>query len=426
MKILWICNVVIPRVYKIRGQENKNFVGGWLDGMSEALLKNKNIKLFYCYPNYENNNLIVAQEDNFFSYGIPMKYNEAIKNLNEMSAAIKIFKEIVKNVDPDVIHIWGTEFIYSLEFYKAVKSIKDEYKEKVIVSIQGLIGACAIHYDAGLPNYVMNSFTLSELKGRCSLRLMKKSFEFRGKKEEELLKDIKHVIGRTSWDNACSKLINPQINYYVCNESLRDIFYEGEWKIENCRLHQIFISQASYPIKGFHKVIEAVNYIKKEYPDLLIKVAGQNIFTGDIIKGNTYGNYIKRMIKKYKLERNIIFTGMIDAEEIKNIMLESNIFICPSAIENSSNSLGEAMLLGLPCITSDVGGCADMIKHKEEGFVYPFNESYRLAYYIKEIFDNKQLASNLGMKAKKRAVITHDREKNNEALCDIYKEIEKI
>ena len=41
MKILWICNVVIPRIFKIRGEENSNYSGGWLDGMAESLLKKK-------------------------------------------------------------------------------------------------------------------------------------------------------------------------------------------------------------------------------------------------------------------------------------------------------------------------------------------------------------------------------------------------
>lgn len=425
MKILWICNVVIPRIFKIRGEENSNFSGGWLDGMAESLLKKKYIELVYCYPNYVNNNLIDAHEDNFYSYGIPMKYDEAIKKLNQNSLSIACFKEIVAKEKPDIIHIWGTEFIYSLEFYKAAVAVNQQYKSNTAVSIQGLIGICAKHYDAGIPSCVMNFATLSEIKGMCTLKMLKRSFEYRGKKEEELLKLIERVIGRTSWDRACSNLINSNLKYYVCNESLRDSFYDGAWKVENCRLHQIFVSQASYPLKGFHKLLEAVNYIKADYPDLLIKVAGQNIFEGNYIKGNSYGNYIKRLIRNYNLDKNIIFMGMINAEEMKKIMLESNVFVCPSAIENSSNSLGEAMLLGVPCIASNVGGTQDMLEHGREGFLYPYNETYRLADYIRRIFDDKQLACDIGKSAKKKAEITHDRTKNNEVLCSIYNDIMK-
>lgn len=419
MKILWVCNVILPRIYKIKGEENKNHAGGWLEGMSDSLLNQKDVELVYCYPIFDKDSVLEVKKDNFFSYGIPMKYKEAVKTLNETSDAVKIFEKILKKENPDIIHFWGTEFLYSLEFYKVVK--KYGLVERSIISIQGLVSVCAKHFDAGLPSKVLRKSTLSELKGNCSLKAIKKSFEFRGEKEKELLKSAKYVIGRTSWDKACTKLMNPNINYYKCNESLRGIFYHGEWKFENCTPYQIFISQASYPIKGLHKVIEALSYIKDYYPKLVVKVAGQNIFEGNKIKGNTYGNYINTLLREYKLEKNVEFLGMISAEDIKKNLLESNLFICPSSIENSSNSLGEAMLLGVPCIASDVGGCADMLTNKEEGYIYPFEETYKLAYYIKEIFDDASLAKKLGIAARKKANITHNREENNKNLYNIYK-----
>lgn len=424
MKILWICNVKIPKIDKINHKENQNYVGGWLEGMSDLLLKNKDISLTYCYPNYESDLLIEGHESNFYSYGIPMKYSEAVKTLNKNSSAVDWFKKIIEKRNPDIIHFWGTEFLYALEFYKVLKMIGgEEYEKRSIISIQGLVSVYAKHFDAGVPDYIMRSSTLSELKGQCSLRLMKKSFVFRGEREVELLRSAKNIIGRTSWDEACTGLINPKRVYYKCNESLRSTFYSGQWNYKKCRPHQIFISQASYPIKGLHRVLEAVSLIKKRYPNVLIKVAGQDIFNGNKIKGNTYGNYIQYLIRKYGLENNIIFCGMTDAENMKKILLESNVFVSPSAIENSPNSLGEAMLLGVPCIASDVGGCADMMEHKKEGFIYPFNESYKLAFYLCKIFDNESLASKLGQEAKKKALITHDKDKNNEILCGIYGEI---
>ena len=81
------------------------------------------------------------------------------------------------------------------------------------------------------------------------------------------------------------------------------------------------------------------------------------------------------------------------------------------------------MLLGLPCIASNVGGCADMLENGKEGYLYPFDETYKLAYYIKKIFDDISLAKKLGIEAKKKANITHNREENNKILYNIYKSI---
>ena len=156
---------------------------------------------------------------------------------------------------------------------------------------------------------------------------------------------------------------------------------------------------------------------------MMIKIAGINIFNGNLIKGNSYGNYIKELIKQYQLDPNIEFLGSINAEKLKETLLESNLFICSSSIENSSNSLGEAMLLGVPCIASAVGGNVDMIENAKEGYLYPFAETYKLAYYIKKIFDNPEIALELGKNAKLKASINHDRYTNVNTLLSIYEQV---
>lgn len=62
---------------------------------------------------------------------------------------------------------------------------------------------------------------------------------------------------------------------------------------------------------------------------------------------------------------------------VKRYLL-SNVFICPSTIENSPNSLCEAQLLGVPHIASYVGGTADLMKGNEE-CLYRFEETEMLA-----------------------------------------------
>ena len=66
--------------------------------------------------------------------------------------------------------------------------------------------------------------------------------------------------------------------------------------------------------------------------------------------------------------------------------LKANVFVLPSAIENSPNSLGEAMMLGTPTVVSDVGGVKNMIDHEKEGYVYQPDASYMIAYYAGRFF----------------------------------------
>ena len=114
---------------------------------------------------------------------------------------------------------------------------------------------------------------------------------------------------------------------------------------------------------------------------------------------------------------------MLNEKEMVDMYLRSNVFLCPSSIENSSNSLGEAMLLGVPCIASYVGGIPDLLKNKEEGFLYQHNDSMMLAYYIMQIFKDSQLAKTLSEKARLKASTTHSKEINTNTLISIYNKI---
>lgn len=423
MKVLWMCNVKTSRITTMQGEKSSVNIGGWLEGLSNSLLKTDNIKLVYCYPDYNRSKVESKAEGNFLYYAIPITQNEANVQIGKKSVAVQAFNEILCNEQPDVIHFFGTEFLYTNAFIDCAIELK--LQNRIVTSIQGLVSIYALHFNAGLPESVFKRKTLSEVKHKSSLRDCRENFYHRGIYEKEALRKTKYVIGRTSWDEACTHLIAPNAKYFFCNETLRAPFYEGIWKFDRCNKHQIFISQASYPIKGLHKVIEAVGFIKDDFPKIKIVVAGNNIYKTDYIHGNTYGRYLKKLIRKFNLEDNIEFVGSKNAIEMKNMMLESNVFICPSSIENSPNSLGEAMLLGVPCIASDVGGVQDMIKRNEEGFIYPFEETYKLAYYIEKIFIDPKMASEMGIKAREHALNTHSAKKNNDRLMDIYRIIQQ-
>ncbi|HIS58965.1 MAG TPA: glycosyltransferase family 4 protein, partial [Candidatus Faecousia faecipullorum] len=87
------------------------------------------------------------------------------------------------------------------------------------------------------------------------------------------------------------------------------------------------------------------------------------------------------------------------------------------------NSLGEAMLLGVPSVASDVGGVADMMDHGKEGYICQPTAPYMLAHHICRIFRMEEDAENLGSAARAHAQKTHDPEKNLAALLHIYEEV---
>lgn len=62
--------------------------------------------------------------------------------------------------------------------------------------------------------------------------------------------------------------------------------------------------------------------------------------------------------------------GKLTAGQMRDRYLASSLYVCCSALENSPNSLGEAMLLGMPCVSADVGGIPSMFTDGVDGILY--------------------------------------------------------
>lgn len=418
MKILWLVNMRLPLIDNILDKKTNYFGGGWLTGLSQQLLEKKNTELIICYPEISEKRLVKGKYNNLSYYGFPIDSKLNRLGKLEISDIEYYFKEIIERENPDVIHIHGTEFQHSYAMVLAAE--KMNYLDKVIVSIQGLVSVYAKHFYGNLNRNIRIKRTIKELIIKDGIDDRYNSFVRRGESEIKMLKMVKHIMGRTSWDRACTKLINPQAEYHFCNETLRSEFYSDKWNYDKCKKESIFVSQAGTALKGIHNILDAIKEVKRFYPNVEVRVGGPNITNGNLINGNSYGQYIKQYIKKNNLTENITFTGPLNSSEMKNEMLNCNVFVLPSSIENSPNSLGEAMLLGVPCISANVGGVLDLMENNIEGYCYQADAPYMLAYYILEVFDKKNNIERVSYKGQEHARVTHDPKLNIEKILYIY------
>jgi len=132
---------------------------------------------------------------------------------------------------------------------------------------------------------------------------------------------------------------------------------------------------------------------------------------------------IKIIEKAYKLkfnEQNIIFKGSMNAESLMQSLLKANFFIHPSHIENSPNSVCEAMLLGMPIIATYAGGIPSIINDKKEGLLVQDGDPYAMAGAIIELIEDNKYASNLGTNARCKAVARHNPERIRTDVLNIY------
>lgn len=425
MKVLWLINAPIPALCERAGLPVQ-VKEGWIEGLYNSLMalvreEKKDFQLAMAFPQFSSSETIEGELDGNSFYGFykeedkPYKYN---KRLEER------LKYIIEKADPDVVHIAGTEYEHAAAMVRVFNK-----PGRTVVSIQGLTSVYARHYMADLPIEVRYGFTFRDLVKLDNLYFDRKKYYKRGAMEKETIRGAGYIIGRTDWDNICTRLINPDARYHYCSEILRKDFYDGSrWSMDECDSHTIFVSQGYYPIKGLHYMLEALSDIRKFYPDVRLRVAGgvslNNAGLKNRLKQKNYQRYLAKLIEKYSLAECVEFLPPLKADEMKRMYLKSNVFVSPSSIENSPNSLGEAMMLGVPCVSSLVGGVGNMLINGAEGFTYQHDAPYMLAFYIMKIFEmqknHREQIICMTDAAHAHAEQLFDRRKNAEQMCTIY------
>jgi len=420
MKILWVCSLPLPDM-AAQLQLNQSSFGGWLIGLSRQLTEDPDISLTVLANVPASIGEVNGMTGRYAYYTFTGLSNSEI-GINE--ERLHRFQSILQSVQPDVIHIFGTEYAFCQEMVMAAEA--EHCADRLVISLQGLMGEYAAHYTDGLDKKTIHHQTLREMIKGQSIDHGQQLFFKRSQFEEYALKHVSHAIGRTAWDQSVAEKINPHIHYHYCSETLRPEFYGYCWNYRDCEKHSIFISQASYPIKGFHLFLKAMPDLVHRFGDLQVYVTGRDLAhlsAKERFHLDSYRLYLHKMINQLHLESHITFCGTLNAEQMRERNLDANVMISPSVLENSSNSIGEAMLLGTPVVASDTGGTTSMIPDSSCGILYPLMDTDALVKAVSTIFDAGEQIESLSMGERKRAEVLFDPDTNQKQLLSIYQTI---
>ncbi len=195
MRVLWLCNIMLPFIAKSLGQ--KIIVKeGWLSGLASKLILNRSrhdITLAICFPASSDldmvktdKSLFVKDQADTVDYYIfredtahPEKYDAGLEE--SLGAIMEDFK-------PDVLHIFGTEFPHTLAAVKAFHN-----PQRTLIGIQGLCSAIADVYMADLPLAAQKKKTVRDILKKDGLFEQQEKFRKRGAFETEALSLVGHV-----------------------------------------------------------------------------------------------------------------------------------------------------------------------------------------------------------------------------------------
>lgn len=412
-RVLWTVNIVLPAVAEDLGLPRTPF-GGWLSLMTERLAARPEFRIGVAMR-APVKTLTVIERGGITYFAMPQSAGDRFDV--DQATCDRVLAEFA----PDVLHAEGSEMAYTRRFLRSWRGPK-------LLSLQGVINGYR-NYELGrLPLLSM----LNPLRPKTALTAMalmaNYAFRFlpRLRAERETLGLADHIMGRTTWDRAQAWAINPRATYHHCSRILRAAFYGTAWRAPGYEPHSIFVGNAASPRKGTHIVVEAVRLLLADYPGLKLFVAGESpeALPATAPKRHVgYPAYVTGLIRRHGLQDRVRFTGLLSEAAMAERMERSHVFVLSSVIENSPNTLGEAMMVGTPAVAAFAGGVPSMAQDEVEVLMYRADDPAMLALQIKRLFDDPALCGRLSTSARQRARRTHDPEANVQALVDAYERI---
>ncbi|MBN1952338.1 MAG: glycosyltransferase [Bacteroidales bacterium] len=412
MKVLFFTNTAVSAKKLV----NQTIVGeSWITALESRISLMPGIEIGIACQNSgpEKMNTRIGET----SYYIVPKNNGSFKKYFGKRTYYKIdnkqalydYLEIIENFQPDIIHIFGSENNYGI--------IQAHTTVPVIFHIQGVLSVYLEKFLSGFPLAILkkHSGLIERLKGTSVLTYYN-YFLKRVEVEKECLKMSRFVMGRTDWDRRVMKILAPNARYYHCDEMIRKEFYGLEWRspeTPGCTLLSVIRNN---PYKGCESVARTAQLLTERKFD----------FTWRIIGGRE-NDKINRIVRKELGIRfsdlSIEFLGDCSAETIVKEMKEADIFVHPSHIENSPNSVCEAMLTGMPVIATYTGGTGSILTPNIEGILIQDGDPYMMAGSIIELFENREMQEHFSKNARKRAFQRHQPESIITQLSGIYTEL---
>lgn len=406
MRILFSSNVIIPCVAEAAGVQQANSAG-WIEAIVSSFEEYDDVKLGIICPG----SIEKKGKSNFGNWWIIPKSGET-----------NCYRRILSEFAPDILHIFGSESERILELITMYGK-----PNRTIIHLQGIAEKYGVVYLNDIPKRYSRGRIVETLLGH-GLKKQRDSLLQRGKTERKALKMVCHVTGRTDFDRMAAESVSQSIQYHFCWETLRSHFYQSEkWDINRSVPCTILARNTDSPIKGFHKMLEALPSIISRYPSTVLNVVGSSIRYPKTIKQHlvehSYAALCRSIIEKNGLKDHIRFMGNLNEEEMIQAYLASNVVVSSSIIENSPNIICEAKMLGVPVVSSFVGGCGNLIMHGYDGYLYDYQSTDMLAYYVCKIFGNKELAQTMSHNAIESQKKISDKQENKRRLLGIYKEI---
>jgi len=298
------------------------------------------------------------------------RYPEKTKTLFSSSFLVgSNIVEAINKINPDIVHLhWVCNEMLAIEDISKIQA-------PIVWSLHdmwGFTGGC--HYDEECGRFVGRCGQCKVLKSTIENDLSRDVF-LRKQKTYSKISNMT-IVGLSNWLSGCAKessLFNRRKVVTIPNPIDTNVFKPIDKKVSR----EIFslpkdkelilfgaMSATSDPRKGFLLLQEAVNQLQLENIELVI-----------------FGSGERENVPSFKFKTHYL-GQFYDGASLQVLYNACDVMVVPSVQENLSNTIMESLSCGLPVVAFSIGGNADLIDHKING-------------YLAEPADTEDLASGL-------------------------------
>lgn len=403
MKIIWLTTVIIDN-------NPVKSSGGWIHSMFKHLSQREDIEILNLVVN--NSKSIENISNEYCSqYCIPSR-------LIKKNGISKQLLDIVDQYSPTLLHFWGTESKWSDTFLYF-----QNHGYKCLLEIQGLMFLCTNFFYNGIEGHEKKCMhgILDFVFPKLSLRYTEYAFNKKGIQEKELFEHALYINTQSDYVRSIISLFSSSGKIFKTGIILREEFTGAAKWTNPVASNQICMVTSRASHKGLHTALKAFAILKRKNPNLVLKIAGVNVFP---LLNFGYVSYIKRLSKQLGIEDAIIWAGYLKADEIKTMFDESICYFNCSFVETYCLSLAEALSYGIPCVVSHSGALPELAIDNITALTFPMSDYCSAANQLNRIINNKNIREILSDNAVNKMQDINNIEKIIDMQISTYKQID--
>jgi len=412
MRVLWFADAELPAVADARLPG-----GGWIEGLRRALEQfQPEVELGIASVGDVEHEPFSAGNSTYFHIARRSPDSRIARTVRQWrhnpapNGAVARCAEIALAYAPDIVHVHGAEHYFGL----AIRRLR----VPAIVSLQGMATVLQRYCSSALdiPGIMREVPTREFILGSGSLHAFW-SMRARAHVERRIVASCNDFMGRTEWDRAVLRMLQPQARYHEVGEVLGEPFYQTKWSGPPIGEETLYCTAGDSPLKGVETLLEALALLRRSgVRSPRLRLAGVDV-------DGAMARRVGKLLESHELRGAVDVLGRCAPTQIAEELAKASLFVLPSHMENSPNALCEAMVVGTPCIAAFVGGVPSLVRDGVDGLLYHDTDPYALAGKIDRLLGDPDLAVRLGTNARDTALQRHDPASVTAQAVDAYRDV---